>query len=168
MDRYRTEIKWAVIFTLMMLGWLLLERLAGLHDAYLAHHPTYTNLVAIPAVVIYVLALRDKRESFYGGEMTYRQGFVSGAIITGIVALLSPLAQWITHSLITPDYFPNVIRYSVEQGYLTQAEAEANFNLGSYILQAFIGSLVMGLMTTAIVAFFVRSRQPLPTAGQPD
>ncbi|THH36556.1 DUF4199 domain-containing protein [Neolewinella litorea] len=159
MKRYRTEIKWAFIFTLMMLGWLLLERLAGLHDAYLAYHPTYTNLVAIPAVIIYVLALREKREKDYGGSMTYRQGFVSGAIITLIIALLSPLAQLITHTLITPDYFPNVIRYSVAEGYYTQAEAEAYFSLGSYILQSFIGSLIMGLLTTAIVAFFVRSEK---------
>ncbi|NJB85848.1 hypothetical protein GGR26_001616 [Lewinella marina] len=158
MNRYRIELKWAVIFTLMMLGWLFLERLAGLHDVYLAYHPTYTNLVAIPAAIVYVLALRDKREHYYGGEMSYRQGFTAGVVMTVMVAVLSPLAQLITHTIVTPDYFTNVIRYSVEQGYLTQAEAEANFNLSSYVFQAFIGSLVLGLLTAAIVAFFVRRR----------
>ena len=68
MNNYRIELKWGLLFVGMMLLWMLGERLAGLHDTHIAHHATWTNLVAIPSIIIYVLGLRDKREHFYGGK----------------------------------------------------------------------------------------------------
>jgi hypothetical protein len=62
-------------------------------------------------------ALLDKRKNFYNGVMTYKQGFITGLIITAIVTIFSPLTQWIISNVITPDYFKNVIQYSVETGY---------------------------------------------------
>ena len=91
--------------------------------------------------------------------MTYKQGFISGLIITIIVSLLAPLTQWITSTIITPEYFPNVIAHSVETGYHSSLEeAEAYFNLKNYMVQSVIGALVMGIITTAVVALFVRSK----------
>ena len=156
MSRFRTEIKWALIFVAMMLVWMLIERLAGLHDEHIEHHPVYTNLVAIPAILIYCLALREKRAKAYGGTMTYKQGFLTGAVITVIVTVLVPLAQYITHAVITPDFFANVSAYAVEAGQMTEAQAADYFNLGNYIVQATVGAFVMGLVTSAIVALFFR------------
>ncbi len=50
-----------------------------------------TNFFAIIAIAVYVFALLDKRKRDFGGRMTWIQGFVSGVIISIIVALLSPL-----------------------------------------------------------------------------
>ncbi|MEO0734565.1 MAG: DUF4199 domain-containing protein [Bacteroidota bacterium] len=156
MQQYRIEIKWAIIFVVFSLFWVFGERLVGLHDELIAQHPTWTNLIAIPAIIIYVLALRDKRDHFYEGKMSWKQGFLAGAIMTLIVAVLSPLTQFLTATVITPDYFANAIAYSVESGNATQEEAEAFFNLNSYLVLAAVGALVMGLVTSAIVAIFVR------------
>lgn len=154
MKNITIEIKWALVFVVMSLAWMLLERLTGLHDAHIDKHAIYTNFIAIPAIAVYVFALLDKRKNFYQGKMTYRQGFISGMIITGIVTLLSPLTQYITTVAITPGYFPNAIQYAVAQGSMTQEEAESYFSLKNYIVQGLIGAPVMGLMTTAGVAFF--------------
>lgn len=159
MNKIKIEIKWALIFVGMSLLWMLLEKLVGLHSTHIDKHMYFTNLVAIPAILIYVFALIDKKKNAYEGHMTFKQGFISGLIITAIVALFSPLTQWITSTLITPEYFPNVIAYSVESGYhKSLEEAEAYFNLKNYIMQSFIGAIVMGILTSAIVAFFVRSK----------
>jgi hypothetical protein len=48
--KYKVEIKWGVIFFLMTLVWMFLEKIAGLHDQYIDKHPVYTNLIAIPAI----------------------------------------------------------------------------------------------------------------------
>ena len=73
--------------------------------------------------------------------------------------MLAPLTQWITSTIITPEYFPNVIAHSVDTGfYETVEEAEAYFNLKNYMVQSVIGALVMGVITTAVVALFVRSK----------
>lgn len=157
--KIRIELKWALIFVGMSLLWMVLEKLAGLHSTHIDKHMYLTNLFAIPAIVVYVLALKEKKKIDYKGEMTYKQGFVSGLIITAIVALFSPLTQWITSTLITPEYFPNVIAHSVETGFHSSLEeAEAYFNLENYIFQSFVGAIIMGVITSAIVAFFVRTK----------
>ena len=112
----------------MTLGWMLLEKISGLHGKYIDYHLYLTNLFAIPAIWFMVFALKDKKKNFYNGNMSYRQGLIAGIVVSFIIALLSPLTQWIPSYLISPEYFPNVIKRSVELGYFeTTAEAEANF-----------------------------------------
>ena len=159
MKNIKIEIKWALIFVAMSLAWMLIEKLAGLHDAHIDKHPIYTNFIAIPAIAVYVLALNDKRKNFYGGSMSYQQGFISGLIITLIVTLLSPLTQYITSNIITPGFFANAIEYAVANGKTSREAAEAYFSLKNYIVQGLIGAPVMGVVTTAIVAIFTRGKK---------
>jgi hypothetical protein len=158
MKNIRIEIKWAIIFAIMSLVWMALEKAAGLHDAHIDKHVVYTNFVAIPAIAVYVFALLDKRKNFYYGKMTYMQGFICGLVITAFVTILSPLTQYITSTFITPDYFQNAIDYSVATGKTTQEAGEAYFNLENYIIQGLIGAPVMGVLTSVIVAFFTRKK----------
>ena len=160
MKNIQIEIKWAFIFSGVGLVWMVLEKLSGLHGKYIDYHLYLTNLFAIPAIIIMVLALKAKKKSFYGGQMNYKQGLISGIVLSVIIALLSPLTQWITTYVISPEYFPNVIKRSVELGYFkTTAEAEANFNYQNYAKQGAFGALVMGIVTTAIAMIFIRSKK---------
>ena len=159
MKNFKIEVKWAFIFIGSLLLWMLLERLIGLHDKHIDKHQYLTMLYSIVAIALYVLAFLDKRKNFYKGLMTYKQGFITGLIITIIVTIFTPLTQWIISSVITPDYFKNVIQYSVETGYhKSVADAEAQFNLINYIIQSTIGALIMGIVTTATVAIFTRRK----------
>jgi len=160
MKNIKIEIKWAIIFSLIALLWMALEKLSGLHGKYIDYHLYLTNLFAIPAIIVMVMALKDKKKNFYNGQITYKQGLISGIILSVFIALLSPLSQWITTFVITPEYFPNVIERSVELGYYkTTAEAEANFNYQNYAIQGAIGALVMGIVTTAIAMIFIRTKK---------
>ena len=158
MKNYKTELKWALIFSIATILWMVLEKSLGWHDQHIAKHAIYTNLFAVVAIVIYVLALRNKRDQDFGGKMDWKQGFVSGIIISAIIAIISPLVQYITHEFITPDYFKNVIELAVSNGKMTPEGASAYFNLTSYILQASLGGLGMGIVTAAIVAYFVKKQ----------
>ncbi|WP_346236339.1 DUF4199 domain-containing protein [Niabella insulamsoli] len=166
MKNLSIEFKWALIFSVAGLIWMLLEKWSGLHDTYIDYHLYLTNLFAIPAIWMMVLALKDKKNNFYKGQMTYTQGLISGIILSVIIALLSPLTQWITSYIITPEYFPNVIKRSVELGYYkTTAAAQANFNYKNYAIQGMLGALVMGIVTVAIAMLFLRSRKPIGPAS---
>ncbi|MBS1775377.1 MAG: DUF4199 domain-containing protein [Bacteroidetes bacterium] len=159
MKNIKIEIKWAIIFIIMSLLWMVLEKLCGLHGKYIDYHLYLTNLFAIPAIWVMVLALKDKKKKFYNGNMSYKQGLISGIIISVIIALISPLTQWIISYVITPEYFPNVIKRSVEIGYFkTTAEAEANFNYQNYAIQSSVFALIMGVVTTAIAMIFIRTK----------
>ena len=160
MKNIQIEIKWALIFSAVTLLWMAAEKLVGLHDKYIDYHLYLTNLFAIPAIIMMVLALKEKKQNFYGGKMSYGQGMMSGVILSFIIAVLSPFTQWITSYLITPEYFPNVIKRSVELGYYkTTEDAAANFNYKNYAIQSTIAALVMGVATTAIAMIFIRSKR---------
>lgn len=88
------------------------------------------------------------------------QGLISGSILSVFIATVSPLVQWITSYIITPQYFPNVIKRSVELGYFPSTEAaEAQFNYTNYAIQGLIGSFIMGIATTAIAMIFLREKK---------
>ncbi|HXJ97789.1 MAG TPA: DUF4199 domain-containing protein [Gelidibacter sp.] len=159
MKNQKLEIKWAIIFVIMSLAWMVLEKLCGLHGKYIDYHLYLTNLFAIPAIWVMVLALKDKKKNHYNGNMSYKQGLISGIFISIFIALMSPLSQWVISYIITPEYFPNVIKRSVEIGYFkTTAEAEAQFNYPNYAKQSAIGALVMGVLTSAIAMLFIRTK----------
>jgi len=157
MKNFATEIKWGFIFIISSLLWVWFEKLFGLHDVYVAQHPLYTNLFGIVAVTIYFFALREKRLRYYNGIMTWKEGFTAGVIMTVLITLLSPLAQYITYTVISPEYFENIIAFSVENRRMTREQAEGYFSLRSYLIQATFGALVMGVVTSAIVAWFLKS-----------
>lgn len=160
MKQLKIEIKWAILFSIMTLLWMVLEKLSGLHGKYIDYHLYLTNLFAIPAIWFMVLALKEKKKGFYDGQMSYKQGLISGIILSVIIALLSPLTQWIISYIISPEYFPNVIKRSVEIGYFkSTAEAEANFNYPNYAKQSAFGALLMGIVTSAVAMIFIRTKK---------
>lgn len=158
MKNFKIEFKWAMIFILAQLVWMYLEKTTGLHDEHIGQHLIYTNLFGIVAIALYVLALRDKKQLFVNGKMNWKQGLVSGVVLSVIIALFSPLTQYVISTYITPDYFENIIAFSVENGKMTLENARGYFNLRSYILQSAFGALTMGIVTSAVVAFFIKSK----------
>ena len=111
----KLEMKWGLIFVFTQLIWMIGEKLLGFHDDKIELHPIVSNFFMIPAILVYVLALKKKRNLDYGGSITYKQSFISGLVISLVVTLLAPLTQYVTSTIITPDYFGNVIAYSVEK-----------------------------------------------------
>lgn len=141
-----------------LLSWMLLEKTLGWHEENIANHWWLTMLFAPFAIFIYLLAVREKRRRVYNKKMTWVQGFISGVILTVFVALLSPVAQYITHNYITPEYFNTVIEYSITNDLMTRTKANDYFNINNYMWQSAIGALGFGVVTAAIVAFFTRKK----------
>lgn len=69
MKNTRIESKWTFIFVVMSLLWMLLEKLVGLHSTHMDKDMYLINLYATPAIVVYALALKDKKKKNYNGQM---------------------------------------------------------------------------------------------------
>jgi hypothetical protein len=160
MKNIRTELKWGLIFLAMQLVWMAGEKWAGLHGPLIEKHAVYTNLIALPSVLIYILALRDKRIKDYGGSMTYRQGFLTGLLLTAVVTLLSPVMIWLTVQVISPDFFVHFRDFAVASEQMTPEQAAAYFSLQSYMIQAAFGAAAMGTVTSALVALITKKKAP--------
>ncbi|MFC2086150.1 DUF4199 domain-containing protein [Bacteroidota bacterium] len=157
MKNIRIEIKWALIFTLTSILWMLLEKIVGLHTTHIESYNTYSNLYFIPVIVIYIMALLEKRKKFYKGTMNYKQGIISGAIITIITTILIPLTQYITYKFVVPDFFINFINYAVNGG-MNRMDAEKTYSMSRLIIMGLIGTPIVGIFLTLIIAIFTRKK----------
>jgi hypothetical protein len=157
MKNFKTELNWAIIYTLASLIWMAIERLVGLHDVHIDKHMIYTNIFMLPAILIYLMAVLDKRKKDLEGKMTYRAAFTSGIRLTVFVAILSPVSQVITHSIISPMFFQNIVADVVSRGVMTLESAEQYFSIKNYMIQGVAGSAIMGVLTSAVVAIIARN-----------
>lgn len=159
MKRVRVEFRWAVFFVIMQVLWMAMEKGLGLHGEHIAWHPILTNLIAIPALAFFYFALLDKRRNVYDGEMNYKQGFLTGLVLSLFITVLTPFTIYFSLEVISPEYFENAIAYSVEKGHQTKEEAKAYFNFETYVKQGTVGALFMGIVTSALVAAFAKKKE---------
>jgi hypothetical protein len=160
MQKIALELKWAVIFVMAGLVWMLLERVSGLHSTRIEWHPVVTNFFIVVAVAVYWLALQEKRKKL-GGTITFKQAFLSGLLITLFVTILTPVWQYINCVIISPDYFKNVTAYSVEHKLMTAEAAADYFSLKNYIIQSTIFAPVAGIITSLLVALIVSRKKAI-------
>jgi hypothetical protein len=158
MQKIALELKWAVIFVVAGLIWMLLEKLSGLHSTRIEWHPVVTNFFIVVAVAVYWLALKEKRKSL-GGTISFKQAFISGLIISFIVTVLTPLWQYINLNIISPGYFKNVTAYSVENKLMTAEVAADYFSMKNYIIQSTIFAPIAGIITSLLVALIVSRKK---------
>lgn len=158
MKKFSIEIRWAVQFSLLTLVWMILEKSLGWHDQLIAKQAIYTNLFGIVAIAVYVFAILEKKKKYYHGKMDWKQGFLSGLVLSFVIAMLSPLVQYITFTYITPEFFEHMKTHVITHKIQTPEQADTFFNLKSYILQGIFGALSMGVITAALVALLVKSK----------
>jgi hypothetical protein len=91
--------------------------------------------------------------------MPWKNGFLSGLIMTVMITLITPLTLYVTINFITPDFFSNAIKYAVVTEKSVQADAEKYFSFGNYLVQSLIGAPLMGILTSAVVAVFTRGKK---------
>jgi hypothetical protein len=155
----RTEMKWALIHSSMFLTWMFMEKKAGFHNVHLDIQPFAGTLIMLPSIIIYVLALLDKKNAYLAGKMDYRQSFASGCLLTLFIVVLSPLNTLVTYSFITSDYFANVTKYTVSEGILTQEEATRQFSISNYIVTSVVAGLMIGITFSAVISLFTKTRR---------
>jgi len=99
--------------------------------------------------------LAKKKE--LGGVISFKQAFMSGLIISVIVAVLSPVGAYIFHNFINPNFFTDFTQYAVSKGLMTQDKAEMYFSFSNYAMMGAVAALVMGAITSLVVALIVRN-----------
>ena len=158
MKNYALELKWAINFSIASLLWMILEKTLGWHDQYLAKQMLYTNLFAFVAIAIFVFALLEKKKKEYNGVITWKQGFISGMILSFIIAVFSQLVNYITYNYITPGYFDKMINLIVSEKKQTVEQVTSLYNMKSFIFQGISNSMSMGVTFGAIVAYFIKTK----------
>ena len=159
MKNYSIEIKWALRFTLLSLAWAIGENAIGLHDKYIHDYWKCSLLFILPAFLFFYLAIAEKKKYFFSNEISWKQGFITGIVISFIIALLNPIAQYVIYKSITPHFFENIIKYKIENTTMNIKTANEIFNLKAYLIQTTFGGLSYGIITGAIVSLLIKNKK---------
>jgi hypothetical protein len=158
MGRFRIEIKWAVIYTLFFIFWILLEKALGFHDENIKNQLFFSYVFIIPMLTIYALEHNDKKKNTYKNVINWSQGFISGCYMSLFICFLSPFAQYICFEFISPNYFKNAIEYVVSSKIMTLENASNYFSLKSYIIRGAFSGISSGIIVASIMAYFLQTK----------
>jgi hypothetical protein len=156
--KFEIELKWAVAYNVLFILWTALEKALGWHDVRVGMQPIYTNLFFLAVVPLYAVALLDKRKNCYHMQMTWAQGFISGTIMSVIAALINPVALSVSYQAVSPDFLANISHYYIVNHHFTAEKAAHYFSLRSYIIQNTSAGISFGVLISAVVALFVKSK----------
>jgi hypothetical protein len=157
MGKFTIEIKWGIRYAFLWIFWLFIEKSSGYYEAKINDHALYSLLFIFITIFVYFVAIKEKKDDFFKGEMSWKEGCTTGIFLTVVMTLLTPFCQIIFHKAIAPEFFPNMIEFSVSKGN-SRETAENYFNLFGYILQSVFGTLSMGVVISAVVALLLQTK----------
>ncbi len=159
LKNFNLELKWATILSIASLLWFSIEKMFGLHDINVSKQLVISYFSALPTILLYFFAIRDKKKTVFNGIMTWKQGVVSGIYISFFVALFGLLINYICLEYISPQYFQNISDYLISTKAMTVQGAKEYFNLKSYLIEGVFGALSVGVVLSALVAFFLQTKK---------
>jgi len=164
MNKIGIELKWAAIITTFACVWAAMEKSLG-------YHKDFSNIIVtaffyyIILTLLWAVAFIDKKKSLGKGAVwEFKNAFKFGLFLTGLLTVLSPIAQYIIYETISPDYFNNVIQYQLAKGKQTRESLELIHNLNFTIRQGVMNALSLGVVFSALYAWVFKTKS---TAIQP-
>lgn len=157
MNKLGIELKWAAIISVFYCIWAFIEKSTG-------NHQDFNNIIILALLFILLTsiitlgAFLDKKKNFYQGKWDFKQAFRFGLFLTGLAALLNPIAHYIIHNSISPEYFNNLIEYQVNKGRSSKIELEKIYNFDNTMYQNMRDILSFGIVLSAILAYFLKTK----------
>jgi hypothetical protein len=134
------------------------EKYLGYHDTNVSSQPIFSFWLMVPQALIYIVAIRQKRERYYGGEITWQKAFISGVVLSAIIAGLSPAAVYLMTEFISPEFMSNIVEVRAEQG-VPREGLEQIYNLNTMLRDAIFNNLATGVFFSAIIALFLKNKK---------
>lgn len=169
MKSFKIELRWAILYSLAIMVWGIIEQKLGWHDAHINYQlPLHLLATIIIMTVVLIVMIKQKRNNYYKGKMEWKQGIVTGGKFAVIAAALSVLTQYFIYHYISPDFFSHAIDYvtNKDQYPMSLKDAKEIFSMKSYIVQGIQDCFSFGLVIAAIVSFALK--KPATSQEQTD
>ena len=139
--------------------WFYIEKQLGWHTVKINMQPIFTMLFIFVTIPVYVFALNEKKQNYFENRIDWKQGFLSGSILSLIIAMLSPVAMYLSINYISPDFITNALDNALSKNRATKEQLESYYNVNSYIYQSVFSSLSLGIVISACVAYFIKTKE---------
>ncbi|WKW45661.1 DUF4199 domain-containing protein [Myroides sp. JBRI-B21084] len=165
MSKIGIELKWSAVITAFACSWAALENALG-------YHKDFSNII-VTAFIYYILltflwagAFVDKKKALGAHAVwEFKSAFKFGLLLTGLLTILSPIAQYIIYESISPDYFENIIKYQMSKGKQTRESLELIHNINFSIRQGVMNSLSLGVIYSALYAWVFKTKPAAEVAN---
>ena len=169
----KPELKYGLLNSAGICLWVLLEYALGFHTTKMAigqYTGYFSNI--IPITMLF-LAIRERRDKFNGGTLTFGQGMKTGILISLITAVIATIFMYFYYTAINPHFVELGIEF--EKNKLIQSgmsEADIAARLESmkamYGLPFQLGAIlvltpVVGSVYSAIISAILRRKPARPS-----
>ena len=168
MKQFSIEFRWAFTFLLAQTLWIMFERTLGFHDEKLQYQPLFSMLFNFILIAIYILAIRDKKIKIYKGQMTWQEGFVTGLMLTLIIALFTTMTEYTKHHVISPYLLDDMKAMILEEKRMTNEQADKYFSFSKTLSNSIFFTISIGVLITSIAAWIMKSKEqaaPIPQSA---
>ncbi len=156
------ELKWGIITGLAGMIWLYASYYLGLRSNGIALVQVAWLIGGLISLAGYTIGLRAIKKQ--DPELEYLEGIRSGAIIAGILAVFAAIAQVGYFKVIDPNWptyiVSEVLTHYKEIEFSAEALADIrkSYSLGSTLIKSSLGTVISGIVITAVIMLFVRKR----------
>jgi len=129
----------------------------------------WLGLLSVAFLLFGILfCIQDRKKNEFNGSATYGQGFASGMLVSLVAGVVAAIFMYVYASFINPELI-DFIRSKAEQGMrenkMTQDQIDQAMKItkiwisvGGQVLQAFVGTILIGLILSLIIAIFTRTK----------
>lgn len=164
MKKLGIEIKWAALITCLTVLCFVGEKLMGWHNQ--TNRTGLSFLIGFFGLYLlifacYYLAYREKKKVIFLNDWSFKDAFKFGLLLTSMVAILNPIAQYIMYESISPDYFER------QRAFIIKNHAHAdmlieNINLTSYIRNGIVDTFSCGILFTIGLSYLMKTKDYVP------
>lgn len=148
-----SALKWGVVIGVLSLLWHVLEKFTGFDSDFIEYHTKAGIFFLVPFVMIYVLALLQKRNE-NGGTLTYMDGLKHALYIAILSIPFVMLATFIKIKMISPDFQTNMIDFLITTG-AEQSDVESAFSDMGILSSSALFSM-FGVVAGALAMIFIK------------
>lgn len=161
----KIALKWALILAFAMIGWLMVERIAGIHSFLIAYYPMSTWVYYLIVAFGIAMLMREVNEKVYGFGSTFLDLVKHSLVMLLVLLPLQYLILWLYVRFINPGLLENLILYNIEYNaemvpdeMNPESFFEQYFAIGNYLLMFILGMAFLGFILTFLAAAFIRGK----------
>lgn len=148
-----SALKWGIVIGILSLLWHVLEKFTGFDSDFIEYHTTAGMFFLVPFIMIYVMALLQKRNE-NGGTLSYIDGLKHALYIAVFSIPFVMLATYLKVKMISPDFQSDMIDFLITTG-AEQADVESAFSDMGILSSSALFSM-FGVIAGALAMIFIK------------
>ena len=164
----KTDLNWGLITGIGVAAWILVEYILGFHSENMEIGKFTGYFAVIIPLLTYYYGIREKRDQYLDGTITFGRAFGSGILISLITSVILTIFMFIYVEYINPEWFESGVAYEMQKleaaGYSGQeigmklTDFAYLYSTPTQLIVTFFGTLIQGFLISIAMAFTLKKK----------